>query len=111
MINQCVLVGRIHELPEKKVSSSGTVYASFIMECEKQFRNADGEIPKEYFRIQLWRGLAETCCDTCTKGAIVAIKGRLQANNYESEKGNTVYSCDIVAEKISFLVPRVYQEA
>ena len=34
---------------------------------------------------------------------MIAVKGRLQANNYEPKEGQVYYNAEIVAEKVSFI--------
>lgn len=102
MLNQCVLVGRVVELPKLQETSNGNKVASMLLEVDRSFRNAEGQVEKDIFNVQLWRGIAETCCDVCTPGSIVAIKGRIQAFNHRKDE-NIYYNAEIIAEKVSFL--------
>lgn len=103
MINQCVLVGRVKELPEMKTTSTGISMASMIIEVDRSFRNSDGTQSVDEFRIILWRGIAETCVSCCTIGSIVGIKGRLQGTTFENKNKEIFHNTDIIAEKVSFL--------
>lgn len=46
--------------------------------------------------------VAEHTCEYCKKGDVVGIKGRIQTSTYEKD-GETKYSTDIIAERITFL--------
>lgn len=102
MLNQIVLVGRVKEMPVIKETSHGNKVATLIMEVERNFKSTTGEVEYDDFQVTLWRGMAEECENNCVVGALVGIKGRLQANNYVKEEV-TYYKGDLIAEKISIL--------
>ncbi|MFI3284148.1 MAG: single-stranded DNA-binding protein [Erysipelotrichaceae bacterium] len=102
MLNQIVLVGRVKEMPIIKETSQGNKVATLIMEVERNFKNSAGECEYDNFQVTLWRGMADECEANCSVGAIVGVKGRLQANNYMKDD-IIYYKGDIVAEKISVL--------
>ncbi len=102
MLNQCVLVGRVLEMPRLQKTANGNKVASLLLEVDRSFKNSEGIIEKDVFNIQLWRGIAETCCDVCTPGSLIGIKGRLQAFNTQREE-NTYYNAEVIAERVSFL--------
>ncbi|MCF0115660.1 MAG: single-stranded DNA-binding protein [Erysipelotrichaceae bacterium] len=103
MINQCVLVGRVKELPEMKTTPTGIAMASMVVEVDRSFRNSDGTQSVDEFKVILWRGIAETCVNCCELGSIVGIKGRLQGTRFENKNKEIFYNTDIIAEKVSFL--------
>ena len=103
MLNFTVLVGKVKEVPQIRVTSAGTKIATMLLEADRGFRNSNGEYDQDLFSVVLWRGIAETCCDLLTPGSVIAVKGRLQANNYEPKEGQVYYNAEIVAEKVSFI--------
>ncbi|MFV0380213.1 MAG: single-stranded DNA-binding protein [Anaerorhabdus sp.] len=102
MLNQCALVGKIKELPEMKKTNSGTITASLIIEVDRNFRNSSGQIEQDIFSVQVWRGIAEECCNICKVNSIVAIRGRLNSR-INSTETSTFYNTDIIAEKVTFI--------
>lgn len=102
MLNQMVLVGRVKELPIIKKTSSGVLNAKLIIDVERGFRNANGEIEIDTFSVTLWRGVAEECIAICSPGSLVGVRGRLQASILNSNNIK-FYNAEIIAEKISFL--------
>ncbi len=92
-MNQIILIGTVYELP--KQSESNNRNATFKMKVEKPFRNEEGVITSDIFTVQLWRGIAETAISHYREGTVVAIKGRLEASENETNK--------IIAERISFI--------
>ena len=102
MLSNCVVVGRVAEAPTISKSAKGNSIAHMVVECDRPFRNEDGTLVKDKFKVFLWRGIAEECEAQCELGSLVAIKGRLQANNYERED-KQFYNCEIIAEKVSYV--------
>lgn len=101
MLNSCVIVGRVAEPVELRTTSKGNTIANMIVECDKSFRNEDGTLGKDLFKVTLWRGIAEECAAALTVGSIVAVKGRMQSDRYE--KNDTLYyNCEIIAEKVAY---------
>ncbi|MCI6271696.1 MAG: single-stranded DNA-binding protein [Erysipelotrichaceae bacterium] len=103
MLNQCVLVGRVKMLPTTKQTSQKNTVAQVLLEVDRNFRNSDGTLGSDIFQVTLWKGIAEMCIDNCKVGSIIAVKGRLQANIYETDKNKTFYNYEIIAEKVSFI--------
>ena len=59
----------------------------------------------DFFRINAWRGLADTCAKFLAKGRKVAVVGELQARTYEAKDGKTKVSLDVQADEVEFLSP------
>lgn len=106
MLNTCVLVGRVKEKPEVKTTSRGNTVVDLLLETERMFRNEDGQITTDVFRITLWKGIAEECASICRPGTVVGIKGRLQSDRYE-KNGTEYYYPTIIAEKVTFIADRI----
>ncbi len=102
MLNQCVLVGKVKQVPQLQETANKNKVATLLLEVERSFKNSEGVLESDVFNVQLWRGIAETCCDVCTIGSVIAIKGRIQSFNVQKES-NTFYNAEIIAEKVSFI--------
>jgi single-strand DNA-binding protein len=106
MLNQIVLVGKVVELPTLRETSSGNKVANLLLEVDRNFRNTSGEYDKDLIMCTLWRGVAETASSVCEIGSLVGVKGRLQANSFETKDNRPFYYCEVIAEKVSFLQPK-----
>lgn len=106
MLNQVVLVGKVSSLPVVKETESGVKLAEMMVEVERNFKNSDGVYEVDEIKCTLWRGLAESALEQCTVGSLVGVKGRLQANRFETKENHPFLYCEVVAEKISFLTAR-----
>ncbi len=105
MLNQVVLVGKVVKLPELITTSNGNKVASLLLEVDRSFKTSEGVVEQDIFNVQLWRGVAEQCCDVCKLGSWLAIKGRIQAHNVQKEEV-TYFNSEIIAEKVSFIYPK-----
>ena len=103
MLNQIVLVGKVAELPTLRETASGNKVASLLLEVDRNYRNSEGEYDSDLIMCTLWRGVAETTTSICQVGSIVGVKGRVQANSFETKDKRPFYYCEVVAEKVSFL--------
>ena len=46
---------------------------------------------------------AENCEKYLQKGRLVAVQGRIQTGSYKNKDGQTVYTTDVVADRVEFL--------
>ena len=103
MLNQVVLVGRLTEDPTLINTVNGKKVSSITLAVQRTFKNQDGIYEADFIRCTLWNAVAASTSEYCHKGDIVGIKGRIQTSNYKDESGNTIYTTDVIAEKVTFL--------
>ena len=103
MLNNTVIVGRIVRDLELKETENGNKVAQLTLAVPRSFKNMDGQYDTDYLPCVLWKGVAETTAEYCKKGDLVAIKGRLQTRNYETEDEIKHNIVEVVAEKVTFL--------
>ncbi|MBB5183755.1 single-stranded DNA-binding protein [Catenisphaera adipataccumulans] len=101
-MNVFCVVGKIQALPELKETPSGLKTTSVLLKVQRAYPNSEGIYESDFFNIEVWRGLAETLCDTCTVDTVLAVKGRLASRIYQKED-RTFYNYVMVAEKIDFV--------
>lgn len=102
-MNSCFLVGKLVEKPELRTTPTGLKVAQLILDVEKNFRAQSGELEIERYACTIWRAVAETVIDTCDVGDVLAVRGRLQSNNYVVKDQVERYNCEIIAENVSVL--------
>ncbi len=102
MLATCVIIGKVVDKPKIIAGEKGYRNASMLVETDCHFMDAHGLTKKELFNVSLWRGIADECAAACHKGSLVAIRGRLEANN-TTTADTTAYNCEVVAEKVSIL--------
>lgn len=100
-MNKITLIGNLTNEPEKRATPNGTSVTSFTIAVNR--RGQDKQT--DFFRINAWRGLADTCAKFLSKGRKVAVVGELQARTYEAKDGKTKVSLDVQADEVEFLSP------
>ncbi len=102
MLNQMVVVGRLTSDLELRESENGNQYSTLTLAVPRAFKNAEGVYETDFIPVKLFGKVAEHTSEYCHKGDIVGVKGRVQSGSYEKD-GETKFSLDIVAEKVTFL--------
>ena len=103
-LNRVQLIGNLGKDPESKKIPSGAKVCTFTVAVNRRWRGADGE-PKEatdWFNVEAWGKLGETCQKFLTKGQLVFVEGRLQTDRYESEDQTRSYT-KVVASDMQML--------
>jgi single-strand DNA-binding protein len=104
-MNKITLIGNLTNDPETRSISSGVTVCAFTIAVNRRFANSNGERQTDFFRINAWRQLGETCSKHLSKGKKVAVVGELQARTYEAKNGETRMSLDVAADEVEFLSP------
>ncbi len=103
MLNVCVLIGRLTADPELRYTVNGIAVANFRLAVDRPFTNREGERETDFHDIVCWRKLAETVGANLNKGRLVAVKGMVQARNWETAEGERRRTVEIVADEVKFL--------
>lgn len=96
MLNNFVIVGRITKIENEKVEN-GANKTIVTLAVPRSFKNVNGEYETDFMPCTLFGNMAEATTEYCRKGDLVAVKGRIQAN----ENG-----FELVSERVSFLSSR-----
>lgn len=99
-MNHITLIGNLTKDPELRMTPNNIPVCSFTIAVNRRH----GEKQTDFFRVQAWRGLGESCSKYLTKGKKVAVVGELQTRTYEQE-GHTKLAMDVVASEVEFLSP------
>ena len=103
MLNQVILVGRLTKNPEIIETESGKKMTYINIAVQRPFKNVDGLYDTDFISCVLWNSIAENTVEYTKTGDVIGVKGRIQTNRYEDDKGNINYVTEIIAEKITFL--------
>lgn len=103
MINEIILVGKIAKEPQLAQTNNGYHVSNVVLETVRHYKNSYGIYESDFLEVTLWRGMAQTICDTCSIGSMIAIKGRVQSRTYLEEENKHFGSLEIIAEKVTIL--------
>lgn len=99
MINRIVVLGRLVNDPELKVTTGGIYYTRATIANEQQYKESKHT---NFIDIVAWRGLAESFANYCKKGRKVLIEGKLEIK--KNKQDDKIYTnTTIIAENIDFL--------
>lgn len=103
-MNTVIMIGRLTRDPELRyIASTGNAVTRFSIAVDRAFAAKDAEVTADFFNIVVWGKRAETCANYLAKGRMVAVRGRLQNNNYTDKNGVKQYSVEIIAEDVQFI--------
>ena len=100
-MNQVQLVGRLTKEPEMRTAGE-TPVANFSVAIDRPTA-AGKEKQTDFPRVVAYGKTAELCERFLAKGRLVAVTGRLQTGSYKNKEGVTVYTTDVVADRVEFL--------
>ena len=104
-INRVIITGNLTADPELRSLPSGTSICKLRVACNTRRKdNSTNEwVDKpNYFDVTVWGAQGENCARYLSKGRPVAIDGRLEWREWESEHGKR-QAIDIIADTVQFL--------
>lgn len=102
-MNHIVLIGRLTRDPELRYTPNGVAVASFDLAVDRPTTNQQGQRETDFIRIVTWQKQAEVVANYLKKGRLVAVEGRLQIRNYETQDGQKRKAAEVVANRVQFL--------
>jgi single-strand DNA-binding protein len=103
MLNKVILVGRLTRDPDLRYIANGTPVGNFTLAVNRPFLNGKGEREADFIPIVAWRKLGEQASQHLSKGRLVAVDGRLQIREYQTQDGQRRWQAEVVADGIRFL--------
>jgi single-strand DNA-binding protein len=104
-INAVVLTGNLTRDPELRTTPAGTSVAKLRLAVNSRRKNGAGAwVDKpNYFDVIVWGARGESCAEYLAKGRPVAVEGRLEFREWETEGGGRRQAVEIVASSVQFL--------
>jgi len=105
MKNRVQLIGNLGNAPEvKEIAGHGKV-AKVSLATNEKYKNAKGEYVTEttWHNLVLWGKQAEAAEKLFTKGAGLAIEGKISNHSYEDKEGVKRYVSEIKVEEFIML--------
>jgi single-strand DNA-binding protein len=105
-INRVVLTGNLTRDPELRSTSSGMSVCSLRVACNTRRKNqstGEWEDKPNFFDVTVWGAQGENCARFLAKGRPVAIDGRLEWREWDTQDGHKRQAIDIIADAVQFL--------
>ena len=100
-MNNVVLIGRLTKDPELAYGGQNRDIAvcRFTLAVDRPTQDKAAD----FIRIVVFRKQAENAKQYLSKGRQCAVEGRIQTGSYKDREGKTVYTTDVVANRVEFL--------
>jgi len=105
-LNKVLIIGNVGADPEMRYTPSGAPVTSFTVATNRRYTTSEGEQRDEWFRINAWNRLAETCNQFVNKGMKVYVEGRLTSRPWIGNDGEPRAGNEITANEVKFLDSR-----
>jgi single-strand DNA-binding protein len=104
-INRVVMTGNLTRDPELRSLPSGMSVCSLRIACNTRRKGSSGEWEDKpnYFDVTVWGAQGENCARYLVKGRPVAIDGRLEWREWDTQDGQKRQAVDIIADSVQFL--------
>jgi single-strand DNA-binding protein len=108
-INTVVITGNLTRDPELRSTPGGTSVCKLRVAVNS--RRKDGQSGEwvdkpNYFDVTVWGAQGENCANYLSKGRPVAVEGRLDWREWESQEGQKRQAVEIIANSVQFLGSR-----
>lgn len=100
-MNSVILIGRLTAKPELSYTQSQKAVCKFTLAVDRPAKGEDR--PADFIRIVAWDRQAENIGRYLYKGSQCAVMGRIQTGSYKGKDGKTVYTTDVIADRVEFL--------
>ncbi len=105
LVNSVQLIGHLGNEVESIAIGGNKTLAKARLATDDVWYNKTGEKIKEtsWHRLIAWGSTGERMLKMLTKGAKVAVKGKLRNNTYEDKSGQTRYTTEVVVNEFMVL--------
>jgi single-strand DNA-binding protein len=103
--NKITIIGNLGRDPELRYTPQGDAVCDFSVAVNDRKRDKSGEFQDNttWFKVTLWRKLAENASKYLIKGRQVFVEGRLQVEEWTDRDGKNRYSLVIQGSELQFL--------
>ena len=103
-MNSVALIGRLTKDPEVRyISENQTAVATFLIAINRGKDKNGQDRGADFPRVTVFGRQAESCERYLDKGRLVGIQGRIKTSSYKDRDGKTVYTTDVIADRVEFL--------
>lgn len=101
------VVGRLTHDPELRTATANNVnVCNFSVAVDTNLKDEAGEKIPNFYRVAVWRGMADNCAKYLHKGDRVAVSGRLALRTYIGKDNITRSQLEVEADDVEFLSTR-----
>ncbi|HEX9776103.1 MAG TPA: single-stranded DNA-binding protein [Actinomycetota bacterium] len=102
--NSVTIVGNLTDDPELRFTAQGAAVANFSIAVNRRVRDPQTNEWKDgdpsFFRVNVWRQLAENVAESLSKGTRVVVTGYLKQRSWETQEGERRTVVEIEADEV-----------
>jgi single-strand DNA-binding protein len=97
------ITGNLTDDPELKHTGNGNLVANFRLAVTARIKDGDSWRDGEtsFFRVNVWRQLAEHVAESLTKGDRAVVIGRLKSRSWETPEGDKRSVVEVEADEVA----------
>jgi single-strand DNA-binding protein len=97
------LTGNLTDNPELKFTPNGHAVANFRLAVTARVKDGEGwrDGDTSFFRINVWRQLAEHVAESLAKGDRAVVIGRLKSRSWETPEGDKRSVVEVEADEVA----------
>lgn len=99
MMNQTILIGRVTHDIKLEETTSGIAYCKNALAVARKHGNAQ----TDFINIIVWRNNAVFFSKYVQKGALIAIRGRLESNTYTDRNGTKMNYVQVNVDQVEMV--------
>jgi len=106
-LNKVMLIGRLGQEPEKKVTTGGHSVVTLSLATSEKFTDKGGNKQEktEWHRVTFWNQAAEIIERYLHKGSQLYVEGSLTTREWTDKEGNKRWTTEISGQNFQFLDP------
>ena len=110
--NKITLIGNLGRDPELRYTPQGDAVCDFSVAVTERKKDKSGEFQEvtNWFKITLWRNMAENASKYLAKGRQVYIEGRLSIEEWTDREGKERFTLAVQATDMQFIGSRADNE-
>lgn len=98
------IVGNLTKDPETRTTPNGDLVCNFTVAVNRHHR--DNKDEADFFRVNAWKKLGESCAKYLAKGRKVAVTGEVRLDSYKTGDNETRTQMVVNADEVEFLSPK-----
>lgn len=103
-MNKVIISGNLTKDPELRYTSDSQMAVCTFTPALNRGKDKEGnDRGADFPRVIVYGRTAENCEKYLAKGRKVLIEGRIRTGSYKDKDGNTVYTTDVIADRVEFM--------
>ena len=110
MTNKVILIGRLTKDIDLRKTNSGKSFTRFTLAVNRPIYKDNQEQTADFISCVAWEKTADILANFCEKGSQICAEGTIQTGSYQNQQNVTVYTTDVLVQRIELLGSNNKQE-